>query len=176
MLPGHAGRPRLGRSDKASLVLQLTSLVDHDSRPGDQELAFVQPVVVGAEQQLVVPAIRDEDTDQHVGSDAAPIAPIGSCKSDCCHRCHDASLLLVLLVGVRKRFYCASCCLCHCQPWLVEASIGRWSYDSLKAPAVRCKASESIARGAGHLAWSSQMEEGSASLPRRLAGPVMPFG
>jgi hypothetical protein len=64
------------RSDEAWLVVQLKSLVEQELRPGEQELAFVLLVVVGAEQQLVVPATRDEHTDQHVGSDAASIAAI----------------------------------------------------------------------------------------------------
>jgi len=101
------------------LALQLTSLVEQDSRPGEHELGFVLLVVVSAEQQFVVPAIRDGHTDQHIGAGAAPIAPIGSCK---CHLMPPCCWSV--LVG--KGFDSAFACPCQCQPWLVEVSIALW--------------------------------------------------
>ena len=72
-----AATARLVRSGEACLLAELTSLVEQDPCPGGPELAFVPSVVVGTEEQLVVPLARDEQTYQHIGSGAATIAPIG---------------------------------------------------------------------------------------------------
>jgi hypothetical protein len=70
-------RARLVRSGEACLLAELTSLVEQDPCPGGLELVFVPSVVVGAEEQFVVPLARDEQTDQHIGFGAATIAAIG---------------------------------------------------------------------------------------------------
>jgi len=76
---------RLVRSGAALCRLYLTSLVEQDSHPGMHEMTFVLPVVVGAQEQFAVPAIRDENAEQHVGLGAAPIAAISRRKNDRCH-------------------------------------------------------------------------------------------
>jgi hypothetical protein len=72
-------------SHVAFYQLQLPSLVDQNSHPGMHELTFVLSVVVGAKEQLAVPAPWDENAEQNVGLGAAPIAVISRCEN---HRCH----------------------------------------------------------------------------------------
>jgi hypothetical protein len=67
---------KLVRSGVAFYRLQLTSLIEQDPHPGTHELTFVYPVVVGAQEQFQVPAIRNEDAQQHIGLGAAAIAAI----------------------------------------------------------------------------------------------------
>jgi len=59
------------------LLAELSSLVEQDSCAGGQELALVTSVVVGTEEQFVVPFARDEQTDQHIGFGVATITAIG---------------------------------------------------------------------------------------------------
>lgn len=65
--------------------LQLTSLVEQNPHPGVHELTLVLSVVVGAKEQIALPALSDENAEQNVSLGAAPIAAI--CRREN-HRCH----------------------------------------------------------------------------------------
>jgi hypothetical protein len=73
------------RSGVALNRLYLTSLIEQNPHPGTHELTFVHPEVVGAQEQLQVPAIRNEDAQQQVGLCATPIAAICRRENHGCH-------------------------------------------------------------------------------------------
>ena len=122
---GYQSSARPMMSGNTFLMLKLTSLVKQDPRPGVRELGLVLSVVVSAEQQFVVAAIRDDHTDQHIGSRATPIAAIGHCKNDTCHG--DASLVVVGSPWCAEALIASFACRSHYPPRPVEVSIRHWS-------------------------------------------------
>lgn len=82
---GRYRQPRIvSLSDLPLERLHQRSLVMENSRAGIRELTFVLPVVVGAKEQVPVPAFRDMNAEQNVGLGAAPITAINSIENHHC--------------------------------------------------------------------------------------------
>lgn len=82
---GQYRQPRIvSPSDLPRERLHQRSLVMENSGAGVRQLTFVLPVVVGAKEQLPVPAFRDMNAEQNVGLGAAPITAINSIENHHC--------------------------------------------------------------------------------------------